>query len=268
MTTTDFFYVYIDSRNRISGDDCHFTVPIPLPDDHKFTHVTLLNALIPKSYYLIAEPNNTFQLQEGNDIVMITVPPGNYLMNTFRTVISNLLTTNSPNNWTYNITYPNVGTEADNGKFTYTVTGNTSQPSLIFGDELFEPFGFKQSSTNTFENDTLVSTCVIKLVSEDRLILHSSLVNNPNNDNILISINAATNIPYSSISYVNVAPEYRSHVLMNNSIKTASFSLTNESGRILNLNGLNMNLTLAFFRKDNINDVIRQFINYLVSSKK
>ncbi|HVT63452.1 MAG TPA: hypothetical protein VHD33_08210 [Legionellaceae bacterium] len=266
MTTESFFYVYIDSRKRLSGTDSNFTYSIPLPDDHNFTHVTLLNALIPKSYYLIQVGFNTFQLQENSNIVTITVPIGNYTLSAFESIISNLLTTNSPNGWTYSISYPN-STQPDTGKLTYTVSGNSSQPSLIFGPDLFEPFGFFQNSTNTFVNNTLVSTCVIKLVSEDRLILHSSLVNNPNIDNIIISINSATNIPFSSISWINFAPEYRSHKLVNNAVKVASFSLTDEAGRILDLNGLNMNLTLAFYRKDNIFDVIRNFIKLLITPK-
>lgn len=266
MSTDGFFYVYIDSRKRLSGTDSNFTVAIPLPDDHSFTHVTLLNALIPKSYYLIQAGFNTFQLQENTSIVTITVPIGNYTLSTFQSTISNLLSSNSPNGWTYSLSYPN-STLPDTGKFTYTVSGNSSQPSLIFGPDLFEPFGFLQNSNNTFVNNTITSTCVIKLVSEDRLILHSSLVNNPNLDNILISINSATNIPFSSISWINFAPEYRSHKLVNNSIKVASFSLTDEGNRLLDLNGLNMNLTLAFYRKDNIFDIIRNFIRLLITPK-
>ena len=267
MFPQNSFYVYVDSRQRSSGTDANFSYNIPLPDDHDFTHVTLLNALIPKSYYLIQDGGSTFQLQEGVQIVTINIPFGNYLLNTFRTVIANLLTNNSPNGWVYNVTYPTITTQADTGKFTYIVTGNSSQPSLIFDHVLFEPFGFFEDSTNTFIGNQLISTTVLKLQSEDRLILHSSLVNNPGVDNVLVSINAATNVPFSSVSYINVAPEFRSHKLISNQSKTATFSLTNEHGTILDLNGLNMNLTLLFYKQDNIFDVIRNFIRVLLTNK-
>lgn len=258
-SNTGFYYYYIDSRKRTSGTDSSFNYIISLPDDHKFTHVCILNALIPKSYYLIQAGYNTFQLREDTTTVTITVPPGNYLKGVFQAVIGGLLSTASPNGWVYTITYP-TGNNPDTGKFTYIVTGNTSQPALIFGPDLFEPFGFFQNSINTFIGDSITSTAVIKLVSEDRLIIHSSLVNNPNEDNILISINAATNVPFSSVSYVTFAPDYRSHRLMSNTVKTASFQLTNESNQILDLNGLNMNFTLAFYCQDDILDIIRQYL--------
>jgi len=149
---------------------------------------------------------------------------------------------------------------ADTGKFTYTVSGNSSQPSIIVTDVLFEPFGFFQSSTNQFVNNSLTSTTVINLQSETRLLIHSSLVNNPAQDNVLISINATSNVCFSTISYINYAPEYRTHRLMSQQIQTASFSLTDESGRVLDLNGLNMNLTLLFFKIDPVYDFVKQFL--------
>ena len=261
------FYVYIDSKHRLSGTDSNFTYPIKLPDDREFTHVALLNALIPKSYYLIQDGGNTFQLQEGLTIVTITIPLGNYLLNTWKAVLTSLLNSNSPNSWVYAITYPNISSQADTGKFTYSVTGNTSQPSLIFDNILYEPFGFLGATTNAFTANSLVSATVLKLQSEDRLIIHSSLVNNPNSDNILISINAATSVPFSSVSWINYAPEYRAHRLMSQQNKTASFSLTNEHGTVLDLNGLNMNLTLIFYKEDNIYDVIRNFIKIMLTPK-
>ncbi len=262
MSISNEYYVYIDSRNRLSGTDSNFTYQIQFPSDHDFTHVTLLNALIPKSYYLIAEHNNSFQLQEGSQIVTIDIPIGNYFLQAWQTTLSSLLTSNSPNHWTYNVTYPSAN-GADTGKLYYTVTNNTSQPSIIVST-LFEPFGFFQNTTNTFINNEINSTTVINLQSETRLLLHCSLVNNPAEDNVLISINATSNVSFSTISYINYAPEYRSHRLYSQLSQTASFSLTDESGRILDLNGLNMNLTLMLYKKDPINDIIKNYLKMKV----
>ena len=56
-----------------------------------FTHVVCLNALIPKSYYLIQNgpEENKFQLQENDTIIDIRVPLGNYNLPSFKKVISN-----------------------------------------------------------------------------------------------------------------------------------------------------------------------------------
>ena len=101
------YYVYVNSRERIAGTDENFTYAINFPQDHDFDTVVCLNALIPKSYYLIQDGTfeNIFQLQE-NTVVTVTVPIGSYLLSAFRTTIGALLTAASPNGLTYTLTYP------------------------------------------------------------------------------------------------------------------------------------------------------------------
>lgn len=261
------YFVYVDSRKRISGTDSNFTYNIAFPDDHNYDRVVVLDALIPKSYYLIQAGYNTFQLKENATIVTITVPIGSYLLKTFQTVVGGLLTSSSPNSLTYTITYP-ASTGPDTGMFTYTQTNGAIVSSLIFNTTLFEPFGFLSGSTNVFTGTTLVSTCVIKLQSEDRLLIHSNIVNNPNRDDILVSINAATNVNYSSIQYINYSPEYSSKVLSSDNNSTYNFSLTDENNLLLSTNGLNLNFTLMFYKKDPIFQQLRDFIKLLINKKE
>ncbi|HRP36492.1 MAG TPA: hypothetical protein PLS50_01645 [Candidatus Dojkabacteria bacterium] len=120
MFITDYHYVYINSRERVSGTE-NFTYNIAFPDGIDFTHVVCLNALIPKSYYLIQDGSgeNVFQLQEDDVIVTITVPIGSHTRDSFKIVISGLLTANSPNGLSYALSYsPNTGPST--GKWTYT----------------------------------------------------------------------------------------------------------------------------------------------------
>ncbi len=265
-------FVYINSRERLAGTDSNFTYNIAFPPDRKFTHVVCLDALIPKSYYLVQDGFNFFQLQEGNTIVTITVPIGSYTLQTWINQVTSLLTTNSPNSWIYTVTYPAITSSIlpDIGKLTYTVSGNTSQPSFIFDSHcvLFEQFGFFRNTTNTFVGNTLISTCVIKLQSEDRLVIHSNCVANPNNDDILVSINSTTSINYSSISYVCVAPEYNSKVLNSQNNNTYSFQLTDENGNEQNLNGLNLNMTVVFFKLANIYELIQNIMRLSLPDQK
>ena len=75
------YYVYVNSRDRIAGSDENFTYNIQFPEGEEFTHVVLLNALIPKSYYLIqtnTSLDNVFTLRENGVSVTVTVPVGNY----------------------------------------------------------------------------------------------------------------------------------------------------------------------------------------------
>ena len=257
---TNPYYVYINSRDRISGTDENFTYSIQFPDEFDFTHVVCLNALIPKSYYLIQNGplENIFQLNENGVIVTVTVPIGSYLLSAFKTIIGSLLTAASPNGLTYVLTYPAL-TGADTGKWTYTQNNAAIQSSIICNAHLFEPLGFFSGSTNAFTGTTLVSTCVIKLQSEDRLLVHSNIVNNSGKDDILISINSTTSINYSSIVWECPAPEFYAHALSSKNNNTYSFSLTDENGELIQLNGLNMNLTLLLYKKDMIYDQIRSF---------
>ncbi len=145
--------------------------------------------------------------------------------------------------------------------WTYTVSG---KPSLIFNNQLFEPFGFLSGSTNIFVTNTLTSSCVIKLQAEDRLIRHSSLVQNPSNADVLLPFNSTSSVNYSSISYVNYSPEFTGKIIKNVHSNSAHFYLTDENGININLNGLNLNFTLCFSIADNTNVKIKNYLEYKV----
>jgi len=257
------FFVFINSRNRIDGTDSNFTYAINFPADLEFDRVVVLNALIPKSYYLIQSGDNTFQLQEGSSIVTITVPIGSYLLSTFKNTISSLLTAASPNGLTYTVTYP-VNSAPDTGLWTYTQNNGSIVSSLIFNSTLYEPFGFLPSSTNVFSGTTLISTAVLKLQSEDRLLIHSNLTDNAGNDDVLVSINSTTSINYSSINYECQSPEFFSRILNSQHNNTYSFQLTDEDDKIVDLNGLNLNMTILFYKRDDIFERIKAFLKMAV----
>jgi hypothetical protein len=225
-----------------------------------------LNAIVPKSYYLIQKGafENIFQLQENDTVVTITVPVGSYLLNSFKTVIGTLLTNASPNGLVYTLTYPSLA-GPDTGKWTYHQSDESIVSTILMNSHLYEPFGFLPNSRNVFQGTTLESTCVIKLQSEDRLLIHTNLVSNPRRDDILVSINSTSSINFSSITYTCPSPEFYARNLSGQQIGTATFSLSDEDGELVQLNNLNINLTLLFFKKDPIFDQIRSFLKMIVS---
>ena len=100
MTSIDhesIYYLYVDSINRVSGTVGNFNYNITLPQGIAFNKVVVLNCTIPKTYYLIQAGYNTFTLRELSVNTIITIPAGNYSFNTWKTTITNLLNTNSPN---------------------------------------------------------------------------------------------------------------------------------------------------------------------------
>ena len=155
---------YVNSRNRMSGTDSNFAYYFNIPKDSRYNKVCLLQASIPKSYYMVQE-GEYFDLQEGILTANITVPP-NYTRKSFAVVLQATLTTSSPNGWTYLITYPNSSTLGDTGLYTYTVSGNAgTQPTFIFStsNDLWKHMGFNSGSTNNFTANSITSENVINL---------------------------------------------------------------------------------------------------------
>lgn len=176
------------------------------------------------------------------------------------------MTAASPNGLTYTMTFPS-NTGANTGKWTFSQSNSSIQSSIIVNGYFFEPLGFYQNTTNAFSGSTITSTTVIKLQSEDRLLLHSSCVDNPTNDDVLVSINSTTNVNYSSINYLCPAPEFYARSLRSPGTNTYSFTLTDENGELIQLNGLNLNITLLFYRVDPIYSQIRNFLKVLSEKK-
>lgn len=254
---------YINSRDRSTGTDGDFTYIFNIPPNNKFTHVVLLQCIIPKSYYLVNNSNSTFTLEENAQQVTITTPVGNYTRRSFQTVIQSELNTNSPNGWTYTVSYNNISTQAETGKYIFTVSGNGGiQPKIIINSDgdLFEPLGFDRASTNTFSGDTLNSANTIKLQLEDTLFLHSDICHNES-DNILQEIFASKGDPsFSNILFQQFSIEAYSKELNSNTNNTYRFFLTDEDGHGINLNSLNMEFSIMLYEKNNIFDIIKDGI--------
>ena len=101
--------------------------------------------------------------------------------------VATLLTTASPNGWTYTITYPNVAIEPNTGFYIFSFAGNTSQPLFIFTDLfLYEALGFT-AGTFSFSEGSLISTNVTKLYLQDNILIQSDICQDYN-DNVLQEI--------------------------------------------------------------------------------
>lgn len=254
-------FVYVDSRNRLSGTDGNFTYLVNLPADEVYTHVVVLNALIPKSYYLVPVTAQIITLVEKGVNTVVTIPAGDYILSAWLLQVSTSLTAASPNTWTYKATFPNIGTTVNTGKITITVTGNGGfQPALICSTTFFEQWGFNKGSTNTFVANTLVSTNVVKLQAEDRVFLLTDMIKGTNSMCVLLSIASAPSPDFSSIQYECFAPEYYAKELRSSNINVISIAQSDESGNLLFPNGLNMTCTLLFLRFSNIYDIVDAYI--------
>lgn len=250
---------YIHSSLRVSGTSSNFLYKLDIPTDVTFDYVGVLNASIPKSYYLIDDYNDTFTLIEGVSSVVIAVPHGNYTLNQFRTVLGTQLTQSSPHGWTYSISFP-TGNVTNTGKFTYLVQGNGgTQPSFLFQESLYEQMGFDQG-TYTFVGDSLTSTNVINLQLLSSLYIHTDMCSNK--DNSILQEVYSNNSDFSNIVYQ--ATEFESYakkfVTKNNNVYR--FTLTDEYGNLINLNGQHWHFTLVCFKRNNLPQLIQDYMHY------
>jgi hypothetical protein len=234
---------YLKTSDRTSGDDAsNFKLALDIPTHETYTYACVEAANIPKSYYLIQAGYNTFTLVELGVNITITIPPGNYNTISFMPIVSGLLTAASQNGWVYSMSMPNRTTQPDTMKFTYVVAG-AHTPSFIVGSHVYEQLGFSKNSTVTFVGGTLVSSCVVKFQSEDTLYLHSDMVV----DGVLQEVYTSGSPDGSIISYKCMSWELMAKRMSAGSGNLFSFTLTDEFGTVMNLNGLDWNMTLVLF---------------------
>ena len=236
---------FINSENRVSGTASDFTYLLEIDPNKEYTHTSLISCSIPKTFYSIQENYNTFILVENSVETTITMPAGNYTRNSFALVLKTKLNATSPNNWVYSITYPNIARTNDTGLYSFSVAGNTSQPSFQVGSYLNKQLGFAVDSTQTFISNSLTSTCVSNLNPENNLIIHSNIVGD--RDARLKSILSGGWNSFDHIVYENnnlIATSKRMNISKNN---IYSFTLTNTQGNIIDLNGNNFTFAILIF---------------------
>ena len=238
---------YINSRNRISGTDCDFNINIDMGPNPKFNRICAQTVIIPKSYYLVQAGFYTFTLTE-NKATTITIPAGNYSSSSFIAIIPvllNLASISLGNTWTYNMFFPSLS-DPGTGKFTFIVTGNAGlQPSFTFYNNLFEQFGFPKGTT-TFFGDKMISTNIIKFQLEDTIFVHSSLCTNGRDD--ILEMVSASGADLSTMTHEAGDIMAASKIITTHS-PSARFSLTDEDGTALDLNGLNWILKLLVWEQ-------------------
>lgn len=249
----------IDSSHRTAGTSSAFTYTLKKSANDVYEYVACLHANIPASYYLIQDGYNTFRLNENGLQATITIPKGNYNINSFCRVVANLLSTNSPRGWTYTMTTPNPSREASTGKITITVSGNSGvQPSLVMTSLVHEQFGFVENSTNTFVSDSLTSTYCCQFQPQNVLI-HSSLVFDGVDDTIQEIYRDNTGFFYDMNYILTTNEDAYAKKISNPKSNVFSFYITDDHGISLDLNGIDCHFTLLFFNKD---ESLKHYIKY------
>ena len=281
---------YIDSQNRLNEADTssNFTVRVDMPPMNKYNRICVLQASIPKSYYLISDGRNTMTLNEpgtvglvggsitsdfgsvssnGGSSKIITFKNGNYSKSSFMNAVYDLfrkassLNVNASHRYTYNISYP-LGVFSTNGKFTINVPNLiTAPPQLIFTAPtiLCRPFGFTMGSTNTFSSlGSITSSNVINLQAKDTIFIKSGVVSS-SNLSVLQEIYSTAIPDFSFITFNQNNIEMNSKELMTNS-NNFTFTITDEDNNILDLNGQNIVFSICCYEQNDAMELLKQDI--------
>ena len=248
--------IYVDSGSQLTATNNVFTTSLDVEISSDYNYVSLIGFQCPVSYYNISSGNNTIQLRENTIVINVSIPVGNYNIFSFASAISALLSSVSPNGLTYTITYPSSYTNADTGKFNYTVNSNTIPVSFIFpiNNAVGENFGFPAGYTANFivsgANQILTSLNVVSFIAETSIHLHmANLIGDQSAySDVLQVIYSSNSLPYSVISWTNPQIIETSKRLIGTVGRTLEFSICDEYGIPIYLNGQNCLLTLLFFQ--------------------
>ena len=236
---------YINSENRVSGTASDFQYALDIPEGEKIDTCCVLALTIPKSFYLIRAGVNTVTLLANGTSFIITMPPGNYTANNFITVFTNLL--NALAIGTFQMSVSSI-----TGKYTYNYTGNATgiafqfiKPSLL-GRQM----GFDEVSFNHFADNTLVSANVLDFVGTNTLFLHSDMVED--SSSVLQELYSPNTVPFGAMVYNCQFPAMYSKKMQSKASSLFTFSLTDEHNLPVDLNGLDICITLLLYRKEDL----------------
>lgn len=258
---TDRKILYIDSTSQLTTNKNVFTVTVDSDITSDYDMCSLISAQIPVSFYILQDGYNTFTLTEGGQSIIITIPPGNYSVYSFQSTVGALLTASSPNGYTYSLLFSNIFTQVDTGKYTFQSSNTVTQISFQFpaNNAVSEPFGFDPGTTVYFTNGTLQSKNVVSFIPETSVFVHASFVQGATQSgftDVLACIFSSNAAPYSTINYIN--PQiYETAKQTCNLTKVMTFSLTDEYGSSILLNGGSIILQILLF-KSNSNPVISE----------
>ena len=237
--------VYVNSYERISGTSSSFTIDISqqVRPVNNFDSIVLLNASIPKSYYLINDYTNTFQISEsGFPTKTITITNGNYSLSALTSALNTLIAAAGLNK-TYVFSVSQI-----TGKSTITSSGSGS--SLIFGNT--SPWRILGFTKTTYaiplvgSTYTVTSPNVVNLQLTNTIEVMSNVV-----DKALLSAIIPSQSDFGAILYTE-----RNAGLVSKPLSSKQFNsiqiylLDGITGQPIDLNGLDIQMTIVLYKKN------------------
>ena len=226
-----------------------FRNPIILNKNAYEMKISVVNAQIPISYYLINSTNNKFNITINGISTSYYFKVGNYNINSFITEWSNSIGAG----WT--LTFSNI-----TNKLSFTYNQN-----FIFSDDnnsLFGIMGFKKGTSYSSSNNSLICPYVVNFAGVTRLNIKSNCFTLNNVDSYNKSINRTIAvIPVSSVSggymYYNNFTNYK-NIFKNNEISTINIEIYDDFKNFIDFNNIDWSMTLQI---DVLSESIEELTN-------
>lgn len=246
----------VDSSSRSSGSSDNFQINLVIPPNNHFNKISLLEADIPKGYYMI-DSQVIFNYTDPSGTVPVYFPTSNitgrnYSATQLATELKATLDqggTDTTSGQTYTVTFQSYTgkflIEASAGTFSFTIPATNADYTSLAKYLGFETATAYSSSTSTPTTD-LLSAKRGNLQRHDVIYLNTSLANNSGDSRI-------GEFYPNSTSTLDVIPFKTpdafvfSRALANNNVNQATFSLTDKDNNTISLNGLNWRATLSLF---------------------
>ena len=224
----------------LSNIDFHFRGLLKEEDDILYSHIDIVNAQIPVSFYNINYATNTLKYTINNgSILTLTVDRSNYNLTSLMVELKSKFLSAG---YTMNTTF-----YKPTGKFTFS----SSQPFsfLSTGSTILEILGFDSVSNYTSTNNVLVGEHPCNLLGIKKLkFCSSALATNSvssygsGSDSLfgIIPVNAS---PFGMIQYNNTSG--RRSLLKNKVIDMIDIQVYDENNRYINFNNTEWSITLA-----------------------
>lgn len=230
--------IYLNSKEadkyvNDSLSECEFYLPLIEIPDGFYIYISVVNCVIPYSFYNVSSSNNLLVYSlDSMTMVNVTLPVGNYNINQIVTALRSLMAG-------FTVTYDNV---ANKLTFSYPY-------DFMFFDSstCMQLLGFLDNKTYIATNNSLTSEKCVDVYTIKNIQIHSNLLtynidkNQRSNLSILCSV-PVTNQPFSLINYVN-SNNFRTNLFINQ-INVIKIKLTDEAGKLINLNGCYFTITL------------------------
>lgn len=247
-TITDNILITLNSKYGIKQNDTYLSDVIfsfrniLKPNDNvKRSFISLQNATIPVSFYIINSLNNRLVLKDvgGGGTHNIDIDYGNYSANTLIIELQSKINAGYPHSCT--ITF-----NKNNGKFTFTFTGDTQIRNTTTMSDVLGTGGGNLSSDSSY---IIIMPYPVNLLGVKKLLIKSQILDinsfdsqTGNKLNILATIPVSDPF-YNLITYIP-ATETK-YLLTIDLINNIDIQITDEENNLINFNNLNWTLTFC-----------------------